>query len=88
MDRERFQIAANIVRHLSVLVALLHRAWLVKARFVALVVDASKDENVENQQGTADGDCNAESGRISSKSILRGRTRRCIVLVHVVIDWR
>lgn len=64
------QLAANIVRHLTVLLALLRAAVVLVVALVALIIHPGEYEYVQDQQTTADRDCHAQGGGIRREAIL------------------
>lgn len=66
-----FQFAANIVRHLAVLLALLRAAVVLVVALVALIIHPGENEHVQDQQAATDRDCHAQGGRIRREAILR-----------------
>lgn len=52
VNGERFKITANVVGHLSaaILVTLLHLTRLIETRFIALIIHASENEHIKDEQ--------------------------------------
>lgn len=67
------QLAADVVRHLAVLLALLRAALMLVVALVPLIVDPGEDEHVQDQQAATDRDCHAQGGGISRETVLRLR---------------
>lgn len=69
LGRLRIEIAANVVRHLPVLLTLLRTIVLVA--LVALVIDAGENQHVENEQAATDRYRHAEGRRVGGETVLR-----------------
>jgi len=73
LDGFGLQLAADVVRHLAVLLALLRAALMLMVALVALVVHPGEDQHIQDQQAAADRDRYAQSGRIRRETVLRLR---------------
>lgn len=65
------QLAANVVRHLAVLLALLRAAVVLVVALVALIIHPGENEHVQDQQAATDRDCHAQGGGIRREAVLR-----------------
>lgn len=65
----RVQVAADVVRHLSVLLSLLRAIVLVA--LVPLIVNAGEYQDVQDQEAAADRDRHAERRRVGREAVLR-----------------
>lgn len=70
-----FQLAADVVGHLAVLLALFRAALMLVVALVALIIHPGEDEHIQNEQAATDRDCHAQGGRISRKTVLGLRCR-------------
>lgn len=64
------QLAADVVGHLAVLLALLRAALMLMVAFVPLIIHPGEDEHVQDQQAATDRDCHAQGGGISRETVL------------------
>lgn len=101
VDGQRFQVAADVVRHLAVLVALLEHAVqlavvahldgrgaaarLAQPRLIALVVDAREYQYVQDQEAAADGDGDAERGAVRGEAVVAAAPAAARQLVRLVV---
>lgn len=69
------QLAADVVRHLAVLLALLRAALVLMVALIALVINPGEDQHVQDQQATADRDRYAQGGRVRGETVLGLRRR-------------